>query len=127
MASAGRLANRHKRTSEGGRTEDSRKYHVPFDYRCRRAKLEPPIEPAAQRNRPARLDFRLSGCSACPDRAFPVAFPARNARLETSMTDRLTLLRHDDWHIHLRDGAVLTHTVADAARTFPPPIIIPHL
>lgn len=34
------------------------------------------------------------------------------------MSDRLTLLRPDDWHIHLRDGAVLTHTVADVARTF---------
>ena len=34
------------------------------------------------------------------------------------MIDRLTLLRPDDWHIHLRDGAVLPHTVADAARTF---------
>ncbi len=32
------------------------------------------------------------------------------------MSDRLTLLRPDDWHIHLRDGAALPHTVADAAR-----------
>ena len=32
------------------------------------------------------------------------------------MTDRITLLRPDDWHIHLRDGAVLQHTVPDAAR-----------
>ena len=43
------------------------------------------------------------------------------------MTDRLTLLRPDDWHIHLRDGAVLTHTVADAARTFARAIIMPNL
>ena len=28
------------------------------------------------------------------------------------MTDRLTLIRPDDWHIHLRDGAVLQHTFA---------------
>ncbi|WP_236326453.1 hypothetical protein, partial [Pseudomonas poae] len=26
------------------------------------------------------------------------------------MSDRLTLLRPDDWHIHLRDGAALPHT-----------------
>ena len=43
------------------------------------------------------------------------------------MTDRLTLLRPDDWHIHLRDGAVLPHTVADAARTFGRAIIMPNL
>lgn len=43
------------------------------------------------------------------------------------MTDRLTLLRPDDWHIHLRDGAVLKHTVADAARMFSRAIIMPNL
>src|SRR5690606_34989493 len=43
------------------------------------------------------------------------------------MSDRLTLLRPDDWHIHLRDGAVLVHTVADAARTFGRAIIMPNL
>ncbi|WP_205342291.1 dihydroorotase [Denitrificimonas caeni] len=43
------------------------------------------------------------------------------------MIDRLTLLRPDDWHIHLRDGAVLQHTVADAARTFARAIIMPNL
>lgn len=43
------------------------------------------------------------------------------------MSDRLTLLRPDDWHIHLRDGAVLPHTVGDAARTFARAIIMPNL
>jgi dihydroorotase len=43
------------------------------------------------------------------------------------MTDRLTLLRPDDWHIHLRDGGVLPHTVADVARTFARAIIMPNL
>ncbi|GAA6129735.1 dihydroorotase [Halopseudomonas sabulinigri] len=43
------------------------------------------------------------------------------------MTDRLTLTRPDDWHIHLRDGEVLGHTVADAARTFGRAIIMPNL
>jgi dihydroorotase len=43
------------------------------------------------------------------------------------MTDRLTLLRPDDWHIHLRDGALLPHTVADVARTFGRAIIMPNL
>ncbi|RMS13446.1 Dihydroorotase, partial [Pseudomonas coronafaciens pv. coronafaciens] len=59
--------------------------------------------------------------------AFPVAFPTSLTRLESPMSDRLTLLRPDDWHIHLRDGAVLPHTVADVARTFGRAIIMPNL
>lgn len=43
------------------------------------------------------------------------------------MIDRLTLLRPDDWHIHLRDGVALQRTVADAARTFARAIIMPNL
>ena len=43
------------------------------------------------------------------------------------MSDRLTLLRPDDWHIHLRDGAVLQHTVRDVARSFARAIIMPNL
>ncbi|MFO6282958.1 hypothetical protein ACLBVW_25270, partial [Pseudomonas aeruginosa] len=34
------------------------------------------------------------------------------------MSDRLTLLRPDDWHIHLRDGAALFNTVGCAVPTF---------
>lgn len=43
------------------------------------------------------------------------------------MSDRLTLLRPDDWHIHLRDGAALSQTVPDVARTFARAIIMPNL
>ncbi|WP_071873462.1 dihydroorotase [Atopomonas hussainii] len=43
------------------------------------------------------------------------------------MTERLTLVRPDDWHIHLRDGAALQQTVADVARTFGRAIIMPNL
>ncbi|MGH1374064.1 MAG: dihydroorotase [Cellvibrionaceae bacterium] len=39
----------------------------------------------------------------------------------------LTLLRPDDWHIHLRDGAALSTTVPDAAKTFNRAIIMPNL
>lgn len=45
----------------------------------------------------------------------------------TLMTDRLTLIRPDDWHIHLRDGGVLSNTVADVSRTFARAIIMPNL
>ncbi|MGM3423752.1 dihydroorotase [Pseudomonas benzopyrenica] len=43
------------------------------------------------------------------------------------MTDRITLARPDDWHIHLRDGAALPQTVADAAREFGRAIVMPNL
>jgi len=43
------------------------------------------------------------------------------------MSDRLTLLRPDDWHIHLRDGAALARTVTDAARVFGRAIVMPNL
>jgi len=43
------------------------------------------------------------------------------------MTDRLTLTRPDDWHIHLRDGDLLKDTVADASRYFGRAIVMPNL
>ncbi len=39
----------------------------------------------------------------------------------------LTITRPDDWHIHLRDGAYLPRTVADAARQFHRAIAMPNL
>jgi dihydroorotase len=43
------------------------------------------------------------------------------------MTDRLTLTRPDDWHLHLRDGAVLGHTVPATARQMGRAIVMPNL
>jgi dihydroorotase len=45
------------------------------------------------------------------------------------MTDRerLTLRRPDDWHVHLRDGAMLELAVADTARQFARAIVMPNL
>tara|TARA_R110001592_G_scaffold53784_4_gene164886 strand:+ start:13320 stop:14369 length:1050 start_codon:yes stop_codon:yes gene_type:complete len=43
------------------------------------------------------------------------------------MTDRITLIRPDDWHIHLRDDNLLADTVADASRTFARAIVMPNL
>ena len=34
------------------------------------------------------------------------------------MTDRLTIRRPDDWHVHLRDGAMLDHVARYTARQF---------
>ena len=42
-------------------------------------------------------------------------------------TDSLTIVRPDDWHLHLRDGAVLDAVVPDSARQFARAIIMPNL
>ena len=41
--------------------------------------------------------------------------------------DHISLRRPDDWHLHLRDGAVLAATVRDAARRFARAIVMPNL
>jgi dihydroorotase len=43
------------------------------------------------------------------------------------VTERITLRRPDDWHVHLRDGAALERTVADSARCFRRVIAMPNL
>ena len=39
----------------------------------------------------------------------------------------LTIRRPDDWHLHLRDGAMLAAVVADTARHFGRAIVMPNL
>ncbi len=41
--------------------------------------------------------------------------------------NEITLTRPDDWHLHLRDGAALTHTCADTARHMGRAIVMPNL
>jgi len=41
--------------------------------------------------------------------------------------DRITLIRPDDWHLHLRDGAALGAVLADSARRFARAIVMPNL
>ena len=43
------------------------------------------------------------------------------------MTDRLTLTRPDDWHLHLRDGDMLKAVAPESARDFGRAIIMPNL
>ncbi|CAM5442322.1 dihydroorotase [Eoetvoesiella caeni] len=45
----------------------------------------------------------------------------------SSATNSLTLIRPDDWHLHLRDAAVLAAVVGDSARQFARAIIMPNL
>ena len=43
------------------------------------------------------------------------------------MTDTLTLRRPDDWHLHLRDGAMLAAVLPETARHFARAIVMPNL
>ncbi len=43
------------------------------------------------------------------------------------MTDRLTIRRPDDWHVHLRDGAMLEAVAGHTARQFGRAIVMPNL
>ena len=43
------------------------------------------------------------------------------------MTNELTIIRPDDWHLHLRDGAALAAVLPDTARQFGRAIIMPNL
>ena len=43
------------------------------------------------------------------------------------MSQPLTLIRPDDWHLHLRDGPILATTVAHSAKQFARAIVMPNL
>ena len=43
------------------------------------------------------------------------------------MTERLTIRRPDDWHLHLRDGAMLAGVLPETARHFARAIVMPNL
>jgi dihydroorotase len=43
------------------------------------------------------------------------------------MTSRLTIIRPDDWHLHVRDGAAMAAVVPHTARQFGRAIIMPNL
>lgn len=43
------------------------------------------------------------------------------------MSEQLTITRPDDWHVHLRDGDLLTGTVAATAQQFNRAVIMPNL
>ena len=47
------------------------------------------------------------------------------APLDTARS--LTIRRPDDWHLHLRDGAMLAAVVADTARHFGRAMVMPNL
>src|SRR5258708_30622699 len=44
-----------------------------------------------------------------------------------AMDDKITLRRPDDWHLHLRDGAMLSSVLPFTARQFARAIVMPNL
>ena len=50
-----------------------------------------------------------------------------SASPRTSIVQQLTIVRPDDWHVHLRDGAVMAGVVAHTARQFARAIVMPNL
>ncbi len=47
--------------------------------------------------------------------------------MSASLPNRLTIIRPDDWHVHLRDGPLLGEIVAYTARQFARAIVMPNL
>mgnify|MGYP003350526014 CR=1 FL=1 len=43
------------------------------------------------------------------------------------MTERITIRKPDDWHLHVRDGAMLKAALPFTARSFGRAIIMPNL
>ena len=43
------------------------------------------------------------------------------------MVNELTIVRPDDWHLHLRDGELLPFTVNETAKNFARAVIMPNL
>jgi dihydroorotase len=53
--------------------------------------------------------------------------PINDTALSDKAAGRLTLRRPDDWHVHLRDGAMLADVVNYTARQFARAIVMPNL
>ena len=47
--------------------------------------------------------------------------------IDANSSQRLTLRRPDDWHVHLRDGTMLASVVNYTARQFARAIVMPNL
>ena len=68
--------------------------------------------------------FRVHG--HCTTRSFLV-FPSIFATRMPVMMQQITIIRPDDWHLHLRDGAVLAAVVPHTARQFARAVVMPNL
>lgn len=65
---------------------------------------------------------------AAMSHSFPAAgLPAGSAASAASAMDSLTIVRPDDWHVHLRDGDMLRAVVQHTAAQFGRAIVMPNL
>jgi dihydroorotase len=64
------------------------------------------------------------GVSASPATPFRLTSPQR---LNMTTPTQLTLIRPDDWHLHLRDGAAMASVVPATAQQFARAIVMPNL
>lgn len=65
-------------------------------------------------------------CQASGGAEIPLESPAALRYPKDTMTE-LTLRRPDDWHLHLRDGAMLKAVLPETARHFARAIVMPNL
>src|SRR5207237_5361755 len=56
-----------------------------------------------------------------------VSSPSVSLKDRVMTTDSVTLSRPDDWHVHLRDGAMLEAVLPFTARQFARAIVMPNL
>jgi dihydroorotase len=70
-------------------------------------------------------DEELRAKPALCDTGWWEAIPDRKRNLP--MTTKLTIRRPDDWHVHLRDGAVLEGVIAHTSAHFARAIVMPNL
>ena len=88
-----------------------------------------------QRSMTPRYAFGAGMGRLCPIIGRPAPPPAapralvkpRPGGYRPRMTDRLVIRRPDDWHLHLRDGAVLAAVAPESARHFARAIVMPNL
>src|SRR5690349_24157824 len=79
---------------------------------------------------PRRCNSRWKRSFGAQTRAPTPAPPLKgrgDAVTSRAMTDSITIRRPDDWHVHLRDGAMLEAVAGYTARQFGRAIVMPNL
>src|SRR5690606_10863504 len=66
-------------------------------------------------------------CQSLRQRPPPRAQTRLSAAATTHAPSPLSLRRPDDWHLHLRDGAILDAVLPESARHFARAIVMPNL
>jgi dihydroorotase len=91
------------------------------------AAVEVAIDPTHPNSFPAIRIFNPVIAMSSPAPVTPNHAAASTSSRPTRAPDSLTLARPDDWHLHVRDGAMLAAVVPYTARQFGRAIIMPNL